>query len=276
MPLGSQINKLFRKAGFQVHRAKPVPSSFRPVPLEERKKQALVVEFIGPSGVGKSTLFRKLLDRRSRLNWATTGEWLRAHGLTSGVRRLNEREQRLLKLKFGNVAAQQLDISDKVWLVSFFEGNLKEDQAIRKIGIYDCVVREDGIFHNFAEEIDVLRATDEAELEGWLQGRAFVFLRADDDVMVERLRARDAEGETRPQHTKVSDAERISGSRRIMDLNEALAASIDKNGGRLIRCDLGGDPESCCEKVEAALGEWMSQWDASSGRWLHYLNRNNQ
>jgi AAA domain len=231
-------------------------------------KAGLIVEFLGPSGIGKTNLLQALLTRRTSDRWMTTQEWLVLHGGSNAKSELEGLDRVLMAMRYEAISRQECGIEDKIRLLPFFLQNLQEDVAIRRRGSIDCILRDDGLFHNFGAELHILRDASSVDFARLCCARAFIHCYASDELHLDRLRQRDGKEVTRPQHKTKSDEERLVINRVAAQQMNEFVCSIQKSGGRVEPLDLGESLQVCCSRVEAALDVWLANWDYEIGCWF--------
>ncbi len=137
------------------------------------KTKGLTIEFIGPAGVGKSTLFEEIKNH-------TAGEWYYREKLP-GLK-LKEREDvldgglhwKLLFAKALNLDERMLNGFRKTKLMRYFTEVVQYDLYLNN-GVSDRgFLLEEGICHNFPKELNEL---PDDQLRTIMFGRALVYLK---------------------------------------------------------------------------------------------------
>ncbi|WP_426483861.1 hypothetical protein [Flavobacterium sp. 2] len=149
-----------------------------------------IVEFVGVSGIGKSTLYHATIKRLS-------GQWkFNFFNLKFEEslfdNKISEIHWSLLKDKLSNVDIYSCDHSRKIQLLSYFNkvllDNLKMINENDQIGFFI----EEGVSHNFSEELQKL--SDE-ELKVILKNRFLIYVKTNDpSIVVTQIRKRTNEG----------------------------------------------------------------------------------
>ncbi len=164
---------------------------------EVRPSAGRVVEFIGPSGVGKSTLFAQLA--LCRQDWMVRSEIERDANLSA---RFLARPgvpawvyERLMFAKFEEIRELPLSSATKAAQVRYALNKLLADLAMRTRPPARGVITDDGICHNFSLQITQMAEhfqspEAEAELARFLAGRALIRLAATPERVMHQLRLR--------------------------------------------------------------------------------------
>lgn len=153
-----------------------------------------VVEFLGPTGIGKSTLFGQL--RIPSREWMSRAEVEIAANLRYEVLALPGMAPRiyeqLLFAKFREIQALQLDSATKASQARYALNKLLYDAAYRTHRPSRGLVSDDGICHNFAAQLAHCgrQAQDDGEMRQFLAGRALVRLVASPERILAQLRQR--------------------------------------------------------------------------------------
>lgn len=149
------------------------------------------IELIGPSGVGKSTLFKKLaIELNGGFNTRTDIDRHKPIGILSEL--IRPAHDVLLQTKLVNLTKRDYNAYINADLMRYFCGIISEDIAMGAIANERGFLLEEGLFHNFSKE---LVALEEVELKAITKGRIIVYLRPKaPQTVVERIRKRQQEG----------------------------------------------------------------------------------
>lgn len=199
-------------------------------------RQKIVVEFVGPSGVGKSTLFNYFLSQYGPTgncrHWRDARKHLRPkRTVTPG---LLDAYDFLLRKKIVDLQTRDVDEHTKARLEEFFRGNLDEDRWLSKSPARGIFLREDGIFHNFTAE---LLAVSNTHLEALTKGRAFVHIDARANVIVSRVMRRESQGGSRPQYAGKTREEVAAEVNDGKERKSALVDRLVKAGHKVLNID---------------------------------------
>lgn len=158
---------------------------------EHPKTKGHSIEFIGPSGVGKSTLFEEIKNR-------TAGEWYFREKLPGLTLKHNQDMMdgglhwKVLFAKSVNLEERLLNGFRKAKLMRYFSEVILHDLHL----IYGLSDRgfllEEGICHNFSKELNDLPDDDFKKI---MAGRALVYLKPkNSSIVVKRIRERAKNG----------------------------------------------------------------------------------
>lgn len=156
------------------------------------------IEFIGPSGVGKTTLLNQVWHR-------TAGDWHSRKDIAGArIDRTPDLIEspihwRLLLEKSRWVDSSSLSSMQKLKLMQYFTKILVNDVVMREMGWSKGFLLDEGLCHNFSRQIAALGETDFAHI---MSGRALVFVTQRDDLTVARqIQERAiADGKVVPHH----------------------------------------------------------------------------
>ncbi len=166
------------------------------------------IEFIGPAGVGKSTLFKSLTEslriagnRRSDLK---------------GLKKVLDLSKidspthtNLLEAKLSGLLATNYTSYLITDLMSYFLTVVSEDMVMSNLKNEKGFLLEEGLLQNFSQEIMGLKDDSMVSI---LNGRAIIYLRpVKPSTVVDRIRKRQNEGgHTVPHHIGKTDEELMS------------------------------------------------------------------
>lgn len=156
-----------------------------------RRNASRHIEFIGPAGIGKSTIYEEVKRH-------VIGDWYYREHLQGMLEKYGDdgeaaRHLQLLHGKLDHFDRYNLSGYGKLKLIWFFTDILLKDLAMSNNGsLSKKFLLDEGLCHNFSEELMDL---PDADLKVLMKERAFVFVQArDNSIIVDRIRKR--EGET--------------------------------------------------------------------------------
>lgn len=203
---------------------------------EEQGELPILLELLGPSGVGKTTLGSAMLADKAlrtllRPHGGLTPSAVALQEVPSGTwgtaAHRNDNEYReLLQLKLEHILRRSMSVSDLNRLLGFHVGVLQQDLLLSSRQRTTVILRDDGLLHNFGAEFDAAlqRASP---VQSLFSNRVVIHLRAPDYLIAERAIERQLRGGARPQYVGLTpeEAEPIvsAASVRIRRLAEHLS-----------------------------------------------------
>ena len=149
------------------------------------------IEFIGPAGIGKSTLCNEVKKYLTN-NWFYR-EDLPDILLQDTIGDVNKNYYwLLLHGKVKNLEAQRLNVHRKIWLVRYFSNVLLKDLAMNSPDPSSKkFLLDEGLCHNFSQEL--MDLPDDV-LKLFMAKRALIFMQARDSItIVRQIRRRERE-----------------------------------------------------------------------------------
>ncbi len=193
----SYTKKIFNLLGFELRRLESTSKILRS-PITK----SLTIELMGPSGVGKSTLWsdaRKVLHNKWNIKYpAVTEVRLDSNNQLDELYRccLNNISLNLFERENSIERFERENSFERYGrLLTYFIQRAKEDRHLKLSGLLNIAgwFLDDGFCHNFKTEIIHAiekHRIDNDTLKFFFEGRNFVFLNATDDWMLRNLRNR--------------------------------------------------------------------------------------
>lgn len=231
------------------------------------------LEFLGPSGVGKSTLGAALLaDETFAARIRPFGGLLPSRGISvclkcqgaggwgTSTHILDREYAALLDLKARAVCERGMSALDITKLLRWLMGNLEEDVLLTRHGATGVVLREDGLLHNFGSEI-LRRLEEEVPLHPLLTRRLVVQLKAPAEIIAERAIERQNRGEERPQYTGRTSSCVVLDIAAVSDRIDRLVARLCDLGVPLLTIDASSTPSDGVEAIRAFVPPALRRLD---------------
>ncbi len=211
------------------------------------------VEFLGPSGVGKSTLYREVKKtRRTKDLWVPFSSFpIQTDGLELKSENFPEPHQALLEKKL-NAIAQQRDypIITKLRLVFFFVKNIKKDILLSNVNKENIVLWDDGPIHNFSSQIVGLADENPKHFKDLIKNTAFVFCSCSASGLVQNVYSRENEfGKTRPQHRNKSYDTLLRAAEKNLENKRAFFDLLKKHQASYIEINTEESLQDNAQKV---------------------------
>ncbi len=180
------IKYFLNKLGYKIVRINPI-KKIKIHTLTHQKP--LFIEFIGVSGVGKSTLYKAMIKQRaSDDNWLGVKEYI--NYINGNIWPLDKDihpvYKKILNKKYEQVT-RKYNIKDTIGFMAFFLKNIKEEIIARHSNQKYTLVIEEGLFHNFGSAIMELHQKNEIDLNSLIKNRALVFCYATPEIISKEL-----------------------------------------------------------------------------------------
>ncbi len=191
--------KLIRKPEF-IPRPEPPPDYYT---LETTPSSGLIVEFLGASGVGKTTFFSAVISDYEQ-NWLSRTQ-LKNSGTVKAkapILLMDDLSQqvygKLLKMKFDNIMKMDcFNLERKIALFQFMLDEIRTDALIKLNPLPMGLLSDDGLTHNFSREVIGLYENGDEHATAYLtwlfSKRALVLLNASPGFVLKNLIKRNSE-----------------------------------------------------------------------------------
>lgn len=250
--LRSGLNSL----GYDVHRL-PVDNSTPEGAFTEeslglaRDGTGFIVEFLGPSGVGKTTLHDALVHQRDVGDgWVTVEEYLSHHDEVGrdGVS-LDVTHRMLLEWKLRSVSEAEIPVQDKYQVLDFFHRNLLVDLRINAPDVKACVVWHDGLLHNFSDELRELLQHYPADFGALVRNRAVVHCHSTPEQVAAHIMQRQRDGHIRPQHKGLGETALVAYSAEGLATNAGFVRRLSEHSLACLEVDTADDISENVQRV---------------------------
>jgi hypothetical protein len=230
MPFIKRIcHSLLGLLGFEIKRKKALKNLKDSTPSCLQTKK-LIVEFIGVSGVGKSTIYSELLSKRNEKNWLTRQEFFKICNESDGMFEeyfLNYEE--LAKHKLEKIVQRECENWIRLKLCSYFFQVLRENRLIENMRNAHTLVIEEGLVHNFSEELLYLYESRRDKFREFLKYRVLVYcINTTENIMNNIISRKKEEGFFSGAHLGLSHDGIIQQTEESVRLKERLVAVLKK------------------------------------------------
>jgi energy-coupling factor transporter ATP-binding protein EcfA2 len=187
--MNSLVKKLINAIGFDIRRHPAVKNE----PIRSCKTRNTIIELIGPSGIGKTTLL-KMVSKHLRYPWNlsyTTDK----RKISKASKKLDDLYHKILFRKISSLYEQEKEVDRFAKLSAFFIKRMLEDRHLKYSEILDNGgwFLDDGFCHSFTAEILQLLGNKECDDEAFMflfENRNFILLNAPVDRIVDNLKNR--------------------------------------------------------------------------------------
>jgi hypothetical protein len=181
-----------------------------------------IIEILGPPGVGKSSLRRRLMQGNPGRAWDSRKEAIEK---ISGLPKLSKADRFVLKKKVGRVLLQERPgLYDAFVRVRSSWRCLYKDTLMRTLYVDRDMVSDDSLCHYFLPELLVLAREDGAAFSQLCRNRKFVVLNSSPALIAQNVRHREHRGVYR---TGVSSSTDGALMRRAENYNANLRSFVD-------------------------------------------------
>lgn len=191
------LKKVVHSLGFSIkrnHRGKKVVFAANARPL--------YIEFVGVSGVGKSTLCRAMqAQHKSSEKWMERLDFLSYQPKIHNDDIISTTYLQILENKTEKIWTSGLTNLDKIKLLAFFYQNIQEEAATLLHNKNATIINEDGVFHNFQPELLDIYNNDLHLFRELAEYRAIVYCTNNAENIAKQIQKRQSESnEIRPYH----------------------------------------------------------------------------
>lgn len=213
------------------------------------------VEFLGPSGVGKTAVARELLQL-SALPLASTADTLKArdaqrHHLPAEVR---DAYRHLLQLKTEEALRNPPDVPALRVLTFHLTVATQDLRILTASPPGTTVLRDEGFLHNFAGEL-LHCFKNGPDMSALLARRSAVLFNATEEVIFHRVKTRRAE---REPHAGMTDEQLAASIRKKNRRARKLAAALKARGVPVLTLNAAGPADELAPHVEKFLRSVLS------------------
>jgi len=260
------IKRLFSVFGYRLAKMRPKPEE-RPQHRGAIRDQPFYIEFIGPSGVGKSTLYNAFKQHRTdKDTWIGIDEFLGTLPDRKLTKEVPAIYKRIIKRKWEFEAKRDPSFRDLDFYMNYFFRNLKEDILQFSHNTQSMVVSDEGLFHNFGDCLMALQAETEAEAQvrAITRNRAIVLCHGAPETIARQIRDRESRtGVINPRHVGLSDEELMEMHRSLEDTYAERSSFITSLGIPILELHTADLPDDNMERFRTFLRTHFRGMDES-------------
>jgi hypothetical protein len=189
-----------------------------------------VIEFLGPSGIGKSYYLYRLRDYDKGQDWMNFYEYFRfinsRYILQYGI---NSEHSFLLEKAHNRVYKTNLCVYDKFKIFTHLKSVTEQDHLLRVVkGDGAKVLIDEGVFLNYYVELLELAQSNRMIVDKFLSNRAFIFFEASPDYILKNIREREGKGRMMELHADLDDQGIINFSQDLAEKFRQYQLLFDK------------------------------------------------
>lgn len=243
--MGRIINKIAGIFGVRISRVKK-----KEKPRFKEFDKPLLIEFIGVSGVGKSTLYAQL-DLKMK-NWISIKEYLKYNNSEKNDLWVDELSlyQQFANINFSSICKSKMLSFDKFRIASYRYGLLRKDIVIYLRKDNAVVITDDGLVHNSNSAFIELYKESPSLFMELLKNKCFIYCYTNPERLGKQIVKRYEErGFMAPQHKNKSLEELIEIQDSLMKEREKLLGIFEKEKIPVLRVDTSDNAEINVKKI---------------------------
>lgn len=224
-------NKIFSLLGLEVYRKTKKNGIQFP-----ENHPANYVELIGVSGVGKSFIYHQLTKHQR--NWWTTAEFIKQLEKVDADQILEQHAfyQDLAALRLQTIQNLNILPSSKFRIAHWNYRSLQDDAVIFQHNKNALIVSDEGLLHNFSNELTDLMAQKPDQVKPFLKNRAVIYCHASVDEIVQRIEKRTQEtGRTIAHHRGKNTKELYEIVEKDLHEKEAFIQLLSLSGVPILK-----------------------------------------
>lgn len=205
----------------------------------EKESLPVFIDFIGPSGVGKTTLYNEVYkQRRHPMDWLSPKEFIHAKGDILWAKNIPSDYEEIVRMKIEKVCKNE--IYNPVQMLnqfSFLQKVMKEEIILKTFNSNQKVIFEDGFFHVFGEEIKLLLEKDSERYKNFLQNRALILCVSTPEKIANQIIKREKVEGRRAQHVNKDLKLLIQQEDKTLEMRKNLAHFFGAQGVPILVID---------------------------------------
>ncbi len=221
-----------------------------PLPKKQSIHKNIVVEFFGTSGVGKSTLcnyfIKKTTAKKKILQTADLVPYIRDKRVKlSGI------YDDLLSAKIDEVTTNSLPGFQKYSLINFYHRIISISSFINEYLNNNIIFLEEGVFHNFSQQI--LTLVENKEIEYIFRGTVLIYCTASPEFIVKNINKRMEDGTTMIHHQGLNGEQLYEFVKKNIAERTIYANKLRAKGVPLLEISTENDRDYNCKMIENYL-----------------------
>ncbi len=240
--------------GFSIYRTKKI----KPIVFKENDRPILL-EFVGISGVGKSTLFHEL--KKHKKLWIEVREFMQMNRAanTNTILDDNVIYQEIADSKLHSVLQQQMAPADRFRVIHWGYTTLIEDAVISSLNINSTIVSEEGLLHNFGDCIEQLHHINKFKFNEIIQKRAVIYCFTSPEIIAKQIENRKLEtGRIIAHHKNKSFDELLVIHKRELEEKERFINLLEKNNVPIIMINTSDELQGNVLKINTFIEKLQS------------------
>lgn len=252
MELHQKINYLLERIfKLRVTRAK---NGQPPINLSGKEKNQIenkVVEFMGISGVGKTTLCNYYLDSREKDfdDKIITPSEVQSFCNISSIE-ISGIYDKLLSMWFEDLATKfsYFPGNKKFVMIRYFRSILAEDAKLACCFNNKIIVLDGGLFHNFS--LKLMKLIDDKEIRELLKNKAIIYCWASPDFIFNNVKHRAQTGEVNLFHQRLNDEELYNFISKSLENRRRAVIEFEKFGIPVLKVNTEQDQDYNSGKID--------------------------
>jgi septin family protein len=214
----------------------------------------LYIEFIGPSGVGKSTLYNEAKRQNKQNNWIGAKEFVKVSNYHIDDTFYSPKYDNLAEVKLQYFPIKDISSWDRMKLIAYFYSNIRREVIINLNNKNSTVVFEGGILHNFDLEIASLHQSKPALFKELIDKRAIVYCCNTPENIAKQILKREKEtGQIRAHHKTNSFEELVKQQKDFLEMNETHIETFSRYQVPVLTVDTSDNLAKNAHKVNAFI-----------------------
>lgn len=214
----------------------------------------IYIEFVGVAGVGKTTLFNKL---NSDSKWISAAKFVRNHLNSQSIQfaATNSCYQILADSKIEQISKTDDNSVDKLYLLHVFYQCLIHDSLIDTFNNNATIISEEGLIHNFGNNIEQILESGENELiSNLLKRRAIVYCISEPEIVARQIIKRFEEtGKLLPHHKTKSFDELVAVQKQALKQKDNLLQLLKKHEVPILMIDTSNSTSENLVKINTFI-----------------------